>query len=447
MGWMPAIGSPNSYVGIRGEQYLGDLPAKFIYQLELSISFAAAPGTAETNSNQSNVVAGALTSRNSWLGFANADYGSIKIGKSSTPYANSTAMMNPFAGMLGNYTVIMGNTGGDNRSEFTGLIDHSIWYELPVWKGAGGAFNFAAFYSPGQNRSETDDNIPLGESNCSGGNSPTSGGFATCSDGSFGDVYSVSGTYQTKISLGGGGLKDGGDEIGILVTSAYEMHKDVNRQSDILGIYGASPVGGIFITPATLPNAYSMMLYNQDVADEDAWKVGAQFKFPTRTTVSAIFESMHRYVASDLEFQNERQRNGTWLSITQDITDKQNVAFGWGHAFHTPGDPCQHSDCLLTTVDGAGAYAHNNNSADMLTAAWFYKFHPGWTWFIDYAATLNQADAHYDIGQGGLRTDCHDASSAIGGVGAPLPAPGYSNPHCWTGAVIMGIETGVRYQF
>ncbi len=459
LGWMPAIGSPSSYVGVRGEQNLGDYPVKFIYQLETAISFSGQAGFRETNANQSNVINGGLTTGNSWAGFA-GEWGAIKAGKSSAPYENSTRMMNPFAGMLGNMGVIMGNTGGDNRDEFATMLDHSIWYESPQMNVVGGKFSFNALWSPGQNRASNSDNIASGESDCTGGNAPTSGGFASCSDGAFSDAYSVSATYQTKIPIGGGGYKDSGSEIGLLVTGAYELHKNVNRSSDILGIYGAAPVDGAFLTPAGLSSAnggpfapgsnslaYSTMLYNQDIADEDAWKIAAQIKLPTSTTISGIFESMHRYVPQDLQFQNERQRMGTWLAISQDIDEKNNLAFGWGHAFKTPGDPGQHNDATLVTVDGGGAYAPNNNQADMLTAAYSWKFRPGWTWYVDYAATINGPSAHYDLGQGGLTTDCHDASSAVGGVGAPLPLPGNSNPHCWTGGLVQSIQTGVRWNF
>jgi hypothetical protein len=191
---------------------------------------------------------------------------------------------------------------------------------------------------------------------------------------------------------------------------------------------------GVGLTPSECAQ------YNQDVADEDAWKIGVQVKLPTNTTVSGIFESLHRYVAADLQFQNERTRNGTWFAISQDITPQHNVAFGWGHAFKANGDPCQHNDCTILTTDGMGAYAPNNNSADLLTVAYSWKFRPGFTWYIDYAATINGPSAHYDLGQGsGLQTDCHDASGALGGIG--------SNPHCWTGGLVQGVQTGVRYQF
>ncbi|MGA7323272.1 MAG: hypothetical protein WBX25_02025 [Rhodomicrobium sp.] len=236
-------------------------------------------------------------------------------------------------------------------------------------------------------------------------------------------------------------MKDAGDEIGVLVTGAYEWHSKVNRSSDILGIYGSDPNNPVFVAPPIGVGAGDH-LYAEDIADEDAAKVGVQFKLPTKTTISGIFESMHRYVAADLQFQNERQRNRTWFAVSQDITPEHNVAFGWGHAFKTPGDPCQHNDCtrLIDPVNGIYV-APNNNSADMITLAWFYKFHPGWTWYIDYAATFNSPSAHYDLAQGGgaATTDCHDASGALGGIG--------SNPHCWTGGVLQGVQTGVRYQF
>jgi hypothetical protein len=304
-------------------------------------------------------------------------------------------MMNPFSGMLGDYQVIMGNTGGDNRVEFGTRLDHSIWWQSPDW----GGLTFAALFSPGQNRASNSDNLAAGESDCAGGNNPVSGGGTSCADGSFSDAVSVSGTYK------------------------------VNRSSDILGIYG--PVA----PPA---------LVIGDVADEDAAKVGVQVTLPTKTTISGIYETMHRYVPAALNFQNERQRDGTWLAITQDVSAKDNIAFGWAHAFRTPGDPGQHNDLTLLTPDGLAFVAPNNNQADMLTAAWKHTLMPGLMWYVDYAATINGPSAHYDLGAGGrgVTTDCHDANSTPtsgGGIGA--------NPHCWTGGLLQGVSTGLRYNF
>jgi predicted porin len=437
VGWMPAMSTNLSYVGIRGYQNIGDwsfkdggTPLKFVYQLETQIDITAQSGIAESNSNESNVVKGGLTTRNSYVGIASDEWGAIKGGKTDAPYKNSTQMMNPFSGMLGDYSVVMGNTGGDNRVEFGTRLDHSIWYESPNMNLAGGKFSFAALFSPGQNRASNSDNIAAGESDCAGGNNPVSGGFSSCSDGSFSDAYSVSATYQTKI-----------DNIGVLVTGAYERHQKVNRSSDILGIYGVgNPVPGASVTGSTLGD----LRYAQDIADEDAAKVGVQFSLPTRTTVSAIYESMHRYVPAILQFQNERQRDGTWLAVTQQLGERDSINFGWAHAFRAKGDPGQHNDGSRSDDTGAGganAFAPNNNAADMLTVAYKREIYPGLMWYIDYAATINESSAHFDLGAGGrgVTTDCHDAFAALGGIG--------SNPHCWTGGLLQGVSTGIRYNF
>jgi predicted porin len=414
MGWLPDLSTNLSYIGVRGFQKVpGESGLKFVYQLEAQLDIAATSGTAETGSNQSNVVKSGLTSRNTFIGFASDDWGAIKAGKTDAPYKTSTAMMNPFSGMLGDYQVIMGNTGGDNRVEFGTRLDHSIWYESPNFAG----FKFAALYSPGQNRASNSDNIAAGESDCTGGNIPGSGGLAPfCNDGAFSDAFSVSATYTNGP---------------LLLTTAYERHQRVNRSSDIDGIYASG-------VPAGFDAA--------DTADEDAFKVGAQYKFATKTTVSAIWETMHRYVPSFLSFQNERQRQGTWLAVTQELTPKDSVSVGWAHAFKTPGDPGQHNDSINTPPLGVPgtdfvAGANVDNHADMVTAAYTRILGNGISAYVDWAGTFNGPFAHYDLGAGGraVTVDCHDASSASGGA--------QSNPHCWTGETLMGVSVGLRYRF
>jgi predicted porin len=100
-------------------------------------------------------VNGALFSRNSYIGMANPAIGAIKIGKSDAPYKTSTAAFNPFSGEWGDYQVVMGNTGGDNRVEFGTRVNHAIWYESPNL----GPWQFNVMYAPGQNRSWISDSI------------------------------------------------------------------------------------------------------------------------------------------------------------------------------------------------------------------------------------------------------------------------------------------------
>jgi predicted porin len=391
---MPDISSNISYVGVRGFQSLGSFPATFVYQLETQIDVSAMSGTSGSNSNTSDVVKGGLTSRNTFIGLASPQWGAVKIGKTDAPYKNSTASMNAFSGMLGDYGVIMGNTGGDNRVEFGTRLDHAIWYESPNWGGV----SFAALVSPGQNRAYDDSNLASGEGDCTGGNIPGSGGLpVACNDGSFGAAYSFSLAYRWQ---------------NLYVTGAYELHKAVNRTSDLPTFDG------------------------NDVANESAAKIGAQYRFPTGTTLSAIFEKLKRNVPDSLAFQNERSRNGTWLAVSQQIGQNDSAHFGWAHAGQTPGDPGQHN-----TPGGAGS----DNSANMFTLAWKHQVDNQLSFYADFAETLNHTAAHYDLGAGGrgVTTDCHDASNPdTSGFD-----PNGGAPHCWAGGKLKGVSVGAKYTF
>jgi predicted porin len=424
-GWMPDISTNISYLGVRGFQRIPGQSFNFVYQFEAGIDISAAAGTRQSNSNLSNQVNGSLFSRNSYIGLASSQWGAIKVGKSDAPYKNSTAAFNPFSGMWGDYAVVMGNTGGDNRVEFGTRISHAIWYESPKF---GGGFQFNVMFAPGQNRASNSDNLASGESDCAGGNDPTSGAnpLVTCSDGGFSNAVS------TNLSYTNGPL---------YITGAYEWHEKVNRSSDIAGMYGLAPVVG-----AAEPNCASIIqplgqqLCNDDVANEDAMKLGIMYTFPTKTTVGVIGERMHRYVPADLDFQNERTRYGTWLVVSQEMSPADSLHFGWAHAFKTPGDPGQHNDATLTNPDNM-SYAPNENQADMVTAAWKHKYSENLTWYTNVAATFNGPSAHYDLGAGGrsVTTDCHDANDAPGGL--------TSNAHCWTGTTIVGVSTGMQWKF
>jgi predicted porin len=438
-GWLPAVSSNSSYLGVRGFQRVPDFPFNFVYQLEVGFDVSSTPGLKQSNSALSDNVNGALFNRNTWVGFASPEFGALKIGKTMAPYETSTGGFNPFAGQIGDMHVIMGNTGGDNRVEFGSRLDHSIWYESPTI----GGFQWNALFSPGQNRSVINDNIASGESDCTGGNDPTSGGDlpVSCSDGSFGNAVS------TNLSYTNGPL---------YITAAYERHFGVNRQSDVAAEYGLANNVGMNLSnqsscaqvaagPGSGLNATQQAnfqrLCNEDVADEDAFKIAALYTFKSKTTVGAIWETMHRYVPPELDFQNERTRMGTWLFLTQELTPKDSVSFGWAHAFAAPGDPGQHNDSTLSTVDGGGVYAPNDNSADMITSTYKHKFGPNLTWYTAVAATFNGPSAHYDLGAGGhgVTTDCHDAFDATGGLA--------SNPHCYTGNVLGGVSTGIQWRF
>ena len=437
-GWMPDLATNGSYLGVRGFQRLGDRPTHFVYQLEVGMGITTTPGLKQSNSNLSDTTDGTLFNRNTWIGFSDPGWGAIKVGKSSSPYMSSTSRFNPFGGEIGTYGSIMGNSGGDNRVEFGTRIDHAIWYESPRFLGG---FDFKFMFAPGQNRADNSDNIAAGKSDCAGGNDPTSGGnpLVSCSDGSFSNLLSTSLSYTNGP---------------FYITGAYEWHEKVNRSSDIAAAYGAvlqapasyqdctaaitNAVAGGTFTGASAPLAIQQC--NEDTADEDAAKIAAMYKFNTGTTIGAIGERMHRYVPADLDFQNERTRYGTWLVVEQQFGKYDNVNFGWGHAFRSPGNPGQHNDSILVSPNGA-SYGPNQNQADMFTLNWKHKYTPNLTWYSAIAATFNGPDAHYDLGAGGhgVTTDCHDAGSSSGGLA--------STARCYTGTTIVGISTGLQWKF
>jgi len=77
---------------------------------------------------------------------------------------NSSARLNPFIGTPGDYAAVIGNTGGDNRTEFGTRLDHALWYESPKLWG----LSLVALWAPGQNRSDDNSLQASGESSCNG---------------------------------------------------------------------------------------------------------------------------------------------------------------------------------------------------------------------------------------------------------------------------------------
>jgi predicted porin len=388
-GAMPAISSNLSYIGLRGHHDLGDGLAA-VFQLETQLDVSATSGTVNTTSNQDTVVKGGLTSRNSFLGMS-SDLGAVKIGKTDAPYKTSTARMNPFSGMLGDYQVIMGNSGGDNRVEFGTRLDHAIWYESPNLSG----FSFNFLVAPGQNRNDLNQVQAAGESSCTGGNIPSTSTYH-CDDGSYGTATSLNAAYEKGP---------------LYVTVAYENHSKVNRVGD-------NPNAG------TNDNLF--------ISDETAMKVGVQYKFPSKTTVSAIYEDMKRGISpTDVNNNNmnidERTRRGFWLAATQDLTAKDLVSVGWAHAYATPGDPGTYN---------VSQSANPDNSADMYTIAYRHFFDKQTSWYANYATTVNHDAAHYDLGAGGrgVTTDCHDGADS-------------NSMHCFAGGKLQGISVGMNYKF
>src|SRR5712691_9100630 len=371
VGWQPDVSSNLSYFGLRGGHDLsGGLKA--VFQIETQVEVAATPGP----TSDAQVKSG-LGSRNSFVGLAGG-FGAVKVGKTDAPYKLSTARMDPFSATVGDYNSIMGNTGGDNRAEFDTRISHAVWYESPKM----GAFSFSALFSPGQNRSSDNSIKASGEPVCTGGNDPV------CNDGSFDNAFSIAGVYEA------------GPLYGIL---AYELHKNVNRTGD---------------------EAVPPPLGSVGIADEQAVKAGVQYLVSPNTTINAILERMTRK-APNPNF-NERQRNGSWLALTQKVTARDDVNLGWAHAGKTPGD------VGTNRADGTFATGPVDNAANMYTVGYKHHWDRQTNWYAVYARQMNHNGAHYDLGASGhgITTDCKDA-----------------NGNCFAGATLQAVSVGMTYNF
>ncbi len=434
VGWEADLSTNKSVIGWRGSHAINKSGVDFIYQIEVQPQITNSPGTTGGYTSQSNVTKGGIGYGDSFVGLSSSAWGKIKAGTTYTPYKKSTDRMNPFSGMLGDYAVVMGNTGGDNRVEFGTRIDHSIWYESPKF---GGVFSFDALFSPGQNRTPDSVAQSSGSSDCNGGNVPGSGNLpVACDDGGYDNAYSI----DLKFESGP-----------VYLTAAYELHKSVNRNSDgvgsnnpyynyLLGLGdGASALlnwAAYDAFAAEYPQAapFGTPEYTNDVANESAFKVGAQYTFPFGLAVSGIYEYLKRELPAAYQFQNERQRNGLWFALSEDFSVKDNVSVGWAHAGRTPGDPGGQHNYNPTT---------NNNFANMYTIAWKHHFDKALYWYVDAADTVNSTNAHYDLGAGGrgVTTDCHD--------GTTQPFTDYSSagPTTWGGCHEIGFSTGLNYKF
>ena len=360
-----------------------------VAQLESQVDIAAAPTERAS-----------FGTRDSFLG-VESPWGSIKAGKTDTPYKKATAAMDPFSRTLGDYNSIMGNTGGDNRAEFDWRMDHAVWYESPILNG----FQFSALMSPGQNYAVDNSDYSYGDyfqcngasTRGSGSNFPGTGGAVPgniggngCTDGSYGNAYSAAATYKNGP---------------FTAIAAYELHEGVNRHGDDNLEPGVAGSGPIF-----LPDGSQILT---GVHNEWAAKVGGGYRFNDGLgdlQLNAYYEWIRREVTPAEELFNERSRDGVFASATQMI-GKWALSASYAHAFKTPGNPACLSFnntnagvvCGTPGVVPVGQYQANlfDNSASQYAIGARYFFNDWASWYV-VASQLNQGPgAHYCLGASG----------------------------------------------
>jgi predicted porin len=397
---MNAVSSNLSYIGFAAQHDITD-DIKVVAQIEGEAAITSTPSLRDT-----------FGFRNSYLGFASKEWGTIKVGKNDTPYKTATASFDPFSGGIADYNSIMGNTGGDGRAEFDQRANHAIWYESPQF----GGLTFSFMYAPGQNSAGDSSNFPLGDNTCTGsvnggngsgnagvqngfgtsfafpggphatpfGASTIGTGFAECTDGAFGDLYSTSAVYKR------------GGFTGI---AAAELHHAVNRLSDVVP-GGNGNLANLF-NATTIDGSFAL-----STATEWAAKVGGGYDFGD-VKVYAIAEYMRR-TQVQTGF-NERTRYGVFGAATWRFMPKDEVAFSYAHAFSTPGNPGVTTAVnFLPGANGVPGTGHCNlgdatqdNQSDQFGIGVRHYFTPAITIYAEVAYLHNHDCAHYGLGPSG----------------------------------------------
>ena len=324
----------------------------------------------------------AFGTRDSFIGME-SPWGTVKAGKSDTPYKKATSKFDPFSATLGDYNSIMGNTGGDLRAEFDWRAAHAVWYESPIWNG----FQATVMMSPGQNTAKDNSDFALGDFNCpatssrgSGSGFPLTSAPEGCTDGSYGNLYSASLTYN---------------QGGFTAIGAYELHEGTNRFGD----EAVTPLsnGGVLTVP---PGAVG-------IANEWAAKLGAGYRFKDMIgslQLYGIYEVMRR--EHTVAAFNERSRDGYFLSATQSV-GKWDVSGSWAHANASPGSPgtgvLNTYTVAMPAPAGAADFALNtlDSSADQYAAGVKYHFSPFVSWYLVGSYLRNGPGAHYCLGVSG----------------------------------------------
>jgi predicted porin len=365
------VSSNESFLGVRGGKDLGSSGLRAIFQIETMAEISGTP-----------TAASALASRNSFAGIEGR-FGRVMLGKFDTPYKSATAAMDPFAASLGDYNAIMGNSAGEGRAEFDDRMPHAIAYESPNF----GGFTVKALFSPGQKLDDlpaaSNNAFPQGELVCSGsqqtslnGATPNVAGAQTlCNDGAFKNAWSAAVTYESGP---------------LLATVDWEIHDATNRTSD---------AGGV-------------------VSNESAAKVGVSYSFPVGNRVSAIYEKLYRNGGVN-PAQNERARNGYYLSDVQDLSHDVDLMGAWAHAGQTPGSP---------------KFPGLPDSADMYSVGLKYHIDKQASLYLIGAYLKQDAGAHYGLGAGE-------------GHGAPILSPRTNTGGPLPGQSLSAISTGFQYGF
>ena len=234
------------------------------------------------------------------------------------------------------------------------------------------------------------------------------------------------------------------------MTAAYELHKSVNRNSD--GVGANNPYYGYLMGLAQWSVAAAQLgrvqrirrrisaggpgfgtpEYANDVANESAFKVGVQYTFDFGLAVSGIYEYMKRDLPADLEFQNERQRNGLWFALSR--ISRRRITSAWVGRMRERRRAIRAGSITTIRPTATTTRTCTRSRGSTISTRLVLVLRCG--------GHGQHGNAHYDLGAGGrgVTTDCHD--------GTTQAFIDYSSagPTTWGGCQI-GVSTGLNYKF
>jgi predicted porin len=301
-------------------------------------------------------------------------------------------------------------------------MNHSIWYESPIWNG----LQFSALFSPGQNYAQDNSDYAYGDyfqcngasTRGSGSNFPGTGGAVPgniggngCTDGSYGNAYSVAATYKNGP---------------FSAMAAYELHEQVNRHGDD----GLEPGQ---IAPVFLADGSQVLT---GVHNEWAAKIGGGYRANDGIgdlQFYTYYEWLRRDVTPAEAIFNERSRDGVYASLTQFIGKQWSVSAAYTHAFNTPGNPAMLSYNNPSVAAAATLQANQfSDAANQYSIGARYYFNSWASWYVVATELTQGPGAHYCLGASGHGYQICGRDAANDTIG---------------GAALKAVSSGMTFNF
>ena len=300
-----------SRLGFKGSEDLGN-GLSAVWQIESSINSDGQGAATATTQNTSGSIAqaGALNSRNTFVGLSGKTWGTVILGRHDTPYKLATRSLDVFGDGIADNRSLMGQSGAGTT--FDGRQSNVLAYISPAMNG----FTVAAAYVAGAEGATSSGNKKgnawsamanysngpwygaLAYERHNVGNATGSLGLGTIAAGT--RFASINTTTTAALNLAdrqehawklGVGYSANNFRVGM----AYEKTgDDFNGGSDMLGHHSWYLSGGYTFGNNEVKAAYTSMgqLGNFSNTGAKQWAIGLDHNFSKRTKVFALYTKL-----------------------------------------------------------------------------------------------------------------------------------------------------------